>query len=81
MFLFFYINVFTMARAASMQYVLMPLAVGVSKKKRTRFAEQMWTVIYYSTSFTVGVVSHVTTTCIGGKGERARRISAPFILR
>ncbi|GAB5591575.1 sphingosine N-acyltransferase lag1 [Umbelopsis nana] len=57
MFLFFYINVFTMARAACMQYVLMPLAVagGVSKKKRTRFAEQMWTVIYYSTSFTVGV--------------------------
>ena len=83
MFLFFYINVFTMARAASMQYVLMPLAVagGVSKKKRIRFAEQMWTVIYYSTSFTVGVVSRVTTTCIGGKEERARRISASFILR
>jgi very-long-chain ceramide synthase len=59
MFLFFYINVFTMLRAATMEYVLIPIATagGVAKKKKTRFAEQMWTVIYYSVSFLVGVVS------------------------
>ncbi|KAG2182365.1 hypothetical protein INT43_007295 [Umbelopsis isabellina] len=55
-FLFFYINVFTMLRAASMEYVLTPIAVAhvKSKRKRTRFAEQMWTVIYYSATFCVG---------------------------
>jgi acyl-CoA-dependent ceramide synthase len=60
MFLFFYINVFTMLRAAIMQYVLIPIANagGVAKKKRIRFAEQMWTVIYYLSSFSVGVVSY-----------------------
>lgn len=57
LFLFFYINVFTMLRAATMEYILVPIAIagGVAKKKRTRFAEQMWTVIYYSVSFLVGV--------------------------
>jgi hypothetical protein len=52
-----------MLRAASMEYIFTPIAVAriASKRKRTRFAEQMWTVLYYSTTFCVGTVSKNTT--------------------
>ncbi|RUS19719.1 TLC domain-containing protein [Endogone sp. FLAS-F59071] len=58
MFLFFWINLFTMLRAAFMQYVLTPLGKWgqiKSQRKLTRFAEQTWTVIYYSLSWGVGM--------------------------
>lgn len=60
MFLFFWINLFTMLRAAFMQYVLMPLGEWgqiKSQRKLTRFTEQGWTVVYYSLSWGVGMVS------------------------
>ncbi|KAI8146663.1 TLC domain-containing protein [Fennellomyces sp. T-0311] len=56
-FLLFYICVFTALRAAIMNHVLVPLARawGVNKKKYDRFAEQGYSFIYYSTSFTCGL--------------------------
>lgn len=58
-FLFFYICVFTALRAATMDYVLFPLAklVNVPKKKYQRFAEQSYSVFYYGIAFGFGVVS------------------------
>lgn len=56
-FLFFYICVFTALRAATMDYVLFPLAklVNVPKKKYQRFAEQSYSVFYYGIAFGFGV--------------------------
>ncbi|KAL1310683.1 hypothetical protein AAFC00_000944 [Neodothiora populina] len=56
-FVTFWIVVFTALRAATMDYVLIPLAkyAGVSKKKATiRFAEQAWLLIYYAVFWTLG---------------------------
>jgi acyl-CoA-dependent ceramide synthase len=42
-----------------MDYILKPLSIKakVSKGKTLRFAEQSWLVLYYSVSFTSGLVS------------------------
>ncbi|KAI8336885.1 TLC domain-containing protein [Blakeslea trispora] len=55
-FLFFYICVFTALRAATMDYVLMPLAkyANVSTKKYQRFSEQSWSFFYYTSAFLFG---------------------------
>ncbi|CDS13863.1 hypothetical protein LRAMOSA06037 [Lichtheimia ramosa] len=55
-FLMFYICVFTALRAVVMNHMLIPLAkaVGVSKKKYERFAEQGYSCLYYSISFSCG---------------------------
>ncbi|KAI9319785.1 TLC domain-containing protein [Dichotomocladium elegans] len=56
-FLLFYICVFTALRAAVMNHILNPLArwSGVPKKKHERFAEQGYSVLYYSISFSCGL--------------------------
>ncbi|ORZ19827.1 TLC domain-domain-containing protein [Absidia repens] len=56
-FLFFYICVFTAARASFMKYALLPLArwCKVSPKKYDRFCEQAWSFIYYSCSGSAGI--------------------------
>lgn len=58
-FLMFYICVFTALRAVIMNHMLIPLAkaAGVSKKKYERFAEQGYSFLYYSISFSCGAVS------------------------
>lgn len=60
-FVTFGIIVFTALRAATMDYVLKPLARmgGIQKKKATvRFAEQGWLLIYCSIFWTLGMVRH-----------------------
>lgn len=61
--MFFYVFVFTALRAAIMDYVLIPFArvAGVPIKKYQRFAEQSWACIYYTFSFSFGIVSD----CLG----------------
>ncbi|KAI8981591.1 TLC domain-containing protein [Mycotypha africana] len=56
-FLFFYICVFTALRAATMDYILLPLAriTHVPIKKHQRFAEQSWAFIYYTVAFSFGI--------------------------
>ncbi|KAI8365958.1 TLC domain-containing protein [Radiomyces spectabilis] len=56
-FLLFYICVFTVLRALAMTYILIPLAVRthVARKKHQRFAEQSWSFIYYTISFSYGI--------------------------
>lgn len=57
---FFWVVMFTALRASVMEYLLMPLAQvgGVTKKMEIlRFAEQAWIGIYYTISFSVGMVS------------------------
>ncbi|OJD35110.1 nuclear protein localization protein 4 [Diplodia corticola] len=57
-FVFFGIVVFTALRAATMDYVLKPLARlgGIQKKKATvRFAEQGWLLVYCSIFWTLGM--------------------------
>ncbi|KAL0258251.1 Sphingosine N-acyltransferase lag1 [Diplodia seriata] len=57
-FVFFGIVVFTALRAATMDFVLKPLARlgGIQKKKATvRFAEQGWLLVYCSISWTLGM--------------------------
>lgn len=58
-FLLFYICVFTALRAVTMNHVLIPLAqwANVSRKKYQRFAEQGYSALYYSISFSFGAVS------------------------
>jgi len=56
---FYWIVVFTGLRAAVMDYILEPLAhmAGIDKKKeKVRFAEQAWTIIYYTASWSLGMV-------------------------
>lgn len=56
-FVFYWIIVFTGLRCAVMDYVLIPLAspLGLKRRKpKVRFAEQAWTVIYYTISFSTG---------------------------
>ncbi|KAI7901593.1 TLC domain-containing protein [Cokeromyces recurvatus] len=57
-FLFFYFCVFTFLRAATMEFVLKPFSVfmKIPKSKKLRFAEQSWLVIYYTISFTSGLI-------------------------
>ncbi|KAI8081559.1 TLC domain-containing protein [Halteromyces radiatus] len=56
-FLFFYICIFTAARASFMKYILLPLAkwCNVSPKKYDRFCEQAWSFVYYTCSFSAGI--------------------------
>lgn len=56
----FCIVFFTGLRAATMEYVLAPLAKGWGIKKRkdlTRFSEQAWLLIYYLVFWPMGMVS------------------------
>lgn len=55
----FWIIVFTGLRAATMDYLLIPLARwhGITKKKvAIRYAEQAWLLIYYSAFWGLGMV-------------------------
>lgn len=59
-FLFFWIMAFTFLRAAVMTHVLMPLARrwgATSERTVVRFAEQGWICLYYSCSWSLGMVS------------------------
>jgi acyl-CoA-dependent ceramide synthase len=59
-FAFFWLVVFTGIRVATMEYVLKPFARagGISSKKGlTRFAEQGWMFLYYTASWSLGLVS------------------------
>ncbi|KAJ0327166.1 hypothetical protein COL5a_006343 [Colletotrichum fioriniae] len=56
----FCIILFTGLRAATMEYVLAPLAKGWGIKKRkdlTRFSEQAWLLVYYMVFWPLGMVS------------------------
>jgi hypothetical protein len=56
---FHWIVVFTGLRAATMDYILSPLAqwAGLNKKKeKVRFAEQAWVLIYYGVFWSLGMV-------------------------
>ena len=56
----FWVLIFTGVRALVMQEILSPFAcwAGIRKKKaRVRFSEQAWLLIYYTCSWSVGVVS------------------------
>ena len=55
----FWIIVFTGLRVVVMDYVLVPLAQhsGIAKKKKKiRFAEQAWVLIYYGSFWSLGMV-------------------------
>lgn len=59
-FLVFWVLAFTFLRAAVMTYILMPAAsrLGATTERAVlRFAEQGWICIYYSCSWTLGMVS------------------------
>jgi acyl-CoA-dependent ceramide synthase len=59
-FIFTWVVFFTFLRAATMEYILMPIAKLSGIKKifqRTRFAEQGWSFLYYSVFWTLGMVS------------------------
>ncbi|CAG8624354.1 5893_t:CDS:2 [Paraglomus brasilianum] len=59
-FVSFWVIVFTFLRAAVMEHLLIPIAKKEGIKTTTRFAEQGWLFIYYSTSWTLGMVSENT---------------------
>jgi very-long-chain ceramide synthase len=62
LFTFFFVILFTGLRAATMEYILAPLAKsqGISKRRViTRFSEQAWFVIYYSIFWTLGLVGRL----------------------
>jgi acyl-CoA-dependent ceramide synthase len=55
----FCIVLFTGLRAATMEYLLAPLARlnGITKRKDlTRFTEQAWTIVYYTIFWSLGMV-------------------------
>ena len=55
----FWIISFTGLRVAVMDYVLVPLAQNsgiAKKKKKVRFAEQAWVLIYYGSFWSLGMV-------------------------
>ncbi|CAG8816948.1 36904_t:CDS:2, partial [Gigaspora margarita] len=57
-FVFFWIVTFTLLRAATMEYILTPIAKKGRIKKNariTRFAEQGWSFLYYSVFWTFGM--------------------------
>ncbi|KAI7862998.1 TLC domain-containing protein [Spinellus fusiger] len=56
-FLLFYVAFFTASRAIAINHILIPFAVrsGVPRKKHERFAEQIWSFIYYTISFSFGI--------------------------
>ncbi|KAL1920865.1 uncharacterized protein VTP21DRAFT_11500 [Calcarisporiella thermophila] len=57
-FLTFYALFFTALRAIVIRYILRPVAsaAGIVKKREiTRFCEQGWACLYYSTAFSVGI--------------------------
>lgn len=56
---FHWIVVFTGLRAATMDYILTPLAqwAGIDQTKdKARFAEQAWVLIYYGVFWSLGMV-------------------------
>ncbi|CAM1506311.1 Fc.00g059520.m01.CDS01 [Cosmosporella sp. VM-42] len=60
----FCIIVFTGLRAATMEYVLAPIAKaqGISKRKTlTRFSEQAWMLVYYVFFWTLGMYIYCTS--------------------
>lgn len=64
-FITFWVFVFIFLREALMRWVLTPLASASGVKKYryvTRFAEQGWSVVYYTASWAVGTVSVARTT-------------------
>ncbi|CAG8450382.1 2617_t:CDS:2 [Scutellospora calospora] len=57
-FIFFWVVTFTLLRAVTMEYILVPIAKKGRIKKmtqRTRFAEQGWSFLYYSIFWTFGM--------------------------
>ena len=58
-FLFFYVNVFTAARAFFLNYVFIPFAKYCQApiNKHQRFAEQSWACVYWSLASAFGIVS------------------------
>jgi acyl-CoA-dependent ceramide synthase len=67
-YLLFWIVVFTGARVAVMDFLLWPLAKwgGIrTAKGRTRFAEQGWLFLYYSASWSTGMVSSSSMSSTG----------------
>ncbi|CAG8556677.1 3242_t:CDS:2 [Diversispora eburnea] len=56
-FISFWVILFTLLRAFIMDYILIPLAKmgGIRNDKRTRFAEQGWSFLYYSVFWTIGM--------------------------
>lgn len=70
-FLFFYVCIFTAARASFMKYALLPLAqwCKVSPKKYDRFCEQAWSCIYYTSSCCAGIVSQSIKGTGGATGR------------
>ena len=68
-FVSFWVIMFTFLRAAVMEHLLIPIAKKEGIKTTTRFAEQGWLFIYYSTSWTLGMVSENTDV----EKERANR--------
>jgi acyl-CoA-dependent ceramide synthase len=58
----YWILLFTGLRASVINFVLEPFAqrLGIeSKKDITRFGEQAWAFIYYSTFWSLGIVEHL----------------------
>lgn len=56
--------IFTGVRVAVMEYMLDPLARlgGIrTKKGLDRFKEQAWLIVYYTASWSLGMVCHTTT--------------------
>lgn len=78
-----------------MNHILIPLAIksGVSRKKYQRFAEQGYSFIYYTVSFSCGLVGYThtereeivvililsSTSCIIRRGGTTRAISGAII--
>jgi acyl-CoA-dependent ceramide synthase len=59
-FVLFWVLAFTFLRAASMKYVFAPLARAYgadTPAKQQRFTEQGWSFTYYSTFWSLGMVS------------------------
>ncbi|KAK6532829.1 sphingosine N-acyltransferase lag1 [Arthrobotrys megalospora] len=53
----FWVVVLTMLRACLVDYIAKPWArsQGISKKGCVRFSEQLWSMVYYTISFSVGI--------------------------
>lgn len=65
-FVAFWTVVFTGMRVLAMEYILDPLArmAGIrTKKGLDRFKEQAWLVIYYTASWSLGMVCENRTPC------------------
>ena len=87
----FWVLIFTGIRALAMQQILSPFArwAGIRKEKaRVRFSEQAWLLIYYTCSWSVGVVSSPRLACVDRsvifkeetKGSNLRRSTSQVTL-